>query len=218
MKLSLRACLISINLLWSCFGAVALVVLVRFDPPVTTYSRAELTAKLNAVSDPDRPRSLNTDSDEIRRMLELLITHLHKGCKMLSISLFVMTSLNAALCLFEKQIFKESAASPKSSPDSAPPDILAAALFTLELACVRARNLTLGASANTNEINSLMEAIHSTPHFLGNWSAGRLAELRLHFASFDHVKWPESPDLLSAFNARLAHPKRQTSQAPPSSQ
>ena len=91
----------------------------------------------------------------------------------------------------------------QASPTFAPPEVLAAALFTIKFACVHARNLTLAANADTPQVNSLMEAIHEVPHFLADWSDDRLAELRLHLSCFHHSKWPGSPDLLSIFNDGL---------------
>jgi hypothetical protein len=88
-------------------------------------------------------------------------------------------------------------------PRFAPPEILAATLFTLERACVYARNLTLGDGADVRQVNELMEAVHELPHFLANWSDDTLSELRLHLSCFDHSKFPGSPNLLALFNSRL---------------
>ena len=90
-----------------------------------------------------------------------------------------------------------------TSPSFAPPEVLAAALFTLKCACVHARNLTLNADADVRQVNSLMEAVHEVPHFLADWSDDRLQELRLHLSGFEHSQFPGSPDLLGTFNTRL---------------
>lgn len=91
----------------------------------------------------------------------------------------------------------------QASPSFPPPEVLAAALFTLKRACVHARNLTLAADADVRQVNSLMEAVHEVPHFLADWSDDRLQELRLHLSCFDHSQFPGSPDLVATFNAHL---------------
>jgi hypothetical protein len=89
------------------------------------------------------------------------------------------------------------------NPPSDP--VLEAGLFTVYWALCHARNITCQPGGDTaRQINELMEAIHSIPMFLMDWTHHDLDELRLHLSCFDHHQWPGAPDLVGVFEQKLA--------------
>lgn len=85
-----------------------------------------------------------------------------------------------------------------------PPDILEAALHTLDRALVYARNLSIQPTADdARQINDLMEAIHAIPGDLTRWAPHSFDTLRLHLACFQYTRWPGAPDLAHLFDSRL---------------
>ena len=91
----------------------------------------------------------------------------------------------------------------------APNSVLRAALDVLGMACVFARNSTLGESSNTKMLNDLMEAIHDVPHQLVTWDDKRLELLRLHLRCFDASLYDRAPNLERRFNMKLAEYENQ---------
>ena len=87
---------------------------------------------------------------------------------------------------------------------TAPPDVLDAALHTLDRALVYTRNLTLQPTADAaSQVNDLMEAIHAIPGDLTRWAPHSFDTLRLHLGCFRHAHWLGAPDLVRLFDTRL---------------
>ena len=92
------------------------------------------------------------------------------------------------------------------SVDTPPAPILEAALYTLHLALVFARNGTLQHTPEAvKQANDLMEAIHEIPIMLSHWSRHDVSVLRMHFGCYHTARWPDhSPDLVRIFDTKLA--------------
>ena len=89
--------------------------------------------------------------------------------------------------------------------DLAPEPILEAAMHTLHMGMVYARNCTLQHTPDAaKQANDFMEALHEIPLMLTHWSRSSVEELRMHLGCYDQNRWNGVPNLVKMFDSKLA--------------
>ena len=85
-----------------------------------------------------------------------------------------------------------------------PEPIFEAAMYTLHMALVFARNCSIQQTPTAaKQANDFMEAVHKIPQMLTHWSRHNVEDLRMHFGCYRHARWEGGPNLVRMFDDKL---------------